>query len=116
MAKFSLGDIYIAPDARQKLMALGRTVDEFLRRHAEADWGDNIKIARTSSEALARQSPAQPLLSFYQVVAHGGIVIATNPSHTHTAVSWRKVPAARYDHKRLQPFTEHRKTGTGLTS
>jgi hypothetical protein len=93
MAKFPLGDIYIAPEVTQKLTALGRTVEEFLRRHAEADWGDNAKIHLKSSYALARRSPAWPLLSFYKLVEKGGIVITTNPSHTHTAVSWRKLPA-----------------------
>jgi hypothetical protein len=94
MAKFPLGQVYIAPEAAHKLTALGRTVEEFLVRHQAADWGDNAKIQRTSTAALTRRSRAQPLLSFYQLGAQRGLVIATNPSRTHTAVSWRKVPAA----------------------
>jgi hypothetical protein len=116
MAKFPLGEIYIVPDARHKLTALGRTVAEFLARHAEADWGDNPKMAHTSREALARQSPTQPLLSFYQLAAQGGIVIVTNPSHSHTAVSWRRVPAARTAPRRRPPVIEPHTTGTGITS
>jgi len=72
MAKFPLGQIYIAPEATHKLTALGRTAEEFLARHQEADWGDNAKIQRTSAAALARRSLAQPLLSFYSWESRGG--------------------------------------------
>lgn len=106
MTKFALGDIYVAPEARQKLTELGRTVEEFLRRHEEADWGDNAKIQKTSSYALARNSRAWPLMSFYRLMEHGGIVIATNPSQTHTAVSWRKLPAAPKRKKSTQDLSD----------
>jgi len=81
-------------------------VEEFLHRHAEADWGDNAKIHRNSSYALARSSRAWPLMSFYQLVEHGGVVIATNPSRTHTAVSWRKLPAAPKRKKSAQDLLD----------
>jgi len=101
MAKFPLDQIYIVPEAAYKLTALGRTVEEFLARHQEADCRDNAKIHRISTVALARRPLAQPLLSFYQLEAQGGLVIATNPSRTHTAVSWRKVSAAPQRKKRV---------------
>ena len=91
MPKFALGLVYIEPEAAHKLRALGRTGEEFLSRHQEAEWGDQPRIAESSSRALARQSWVTPLLSFYKLVGNAGLMITTNPLRTHTAVTWRTV-------------------------
>lgn len=91
MLQFPRGLAYIAPEVTQHFTDLGRTIEEFLHRHQEADWGDHPRIHQRSSRALAYTSQVTPLLSFYKLVGNAGLMITTNSLWTHTAVTWRTV-------------------------
>jgi hypothetical protein len=59
-----------------------------LHRHAEADWGEHPRFCQRSSRALVQRARTMPLVSFYRLAGKYGLLIATNPSCTHTAVRW----------------------------
>lgn len=49
-----LGNVSITPEAADAAVAAGRTVQEFIDRHASGDWGDIGDHARAMNEYAAR--------------------------------------------------------------
>jgi hypothetical protein len=49
--RFSLGQVVATPGALEALRATGQTPDEFLRRHADGDWGVVCPEDKTANDA-----------------------------------------------------------------
>jgi hypothetical protein len=85
-ALFDLGEIDLFPGVDWKVEEDGRTVEEFLARHARGDWGDVHEEVKAHNDRELREG--RDFTSHYDLPNMGRTLLITTDPERKTTTLW----------------------------